>query len=115
MSTINARRKGKRGELDFVKALKHLGFGEARRTQQHSGIGGRIGDVEVPGLKIHFEVKRVAQLNVQKAMDQAERDSKDGFIPVVAHRRDNEPWKLTFYAADLHAFLHTLAEHEAES
>lgn len=44
---------------------------------------------------IHIEVKRVETLNIDKAMEQAIRDSKDGLIPAVFHRKNGKKWKVT--------------------
>lgn len=51
---------------------------------------------DVVGLDyIHIEVKRVQALNLDEAMEQAKRDSKDNQIPVVFHRKNNKKWKAT--------------------
>ena len=44
---------------------------------------------------IHIEVKRVENLNLDKAMEQAIRDAKDGLIPAVFHRKNGKKWKVT--------------------
>ena len=44
---------------------------------------------------IHIEVKRVENLNIDKAMEQAKRDAKDGLIPAVFHRKNGKKWKVT--------------------
>ena len=44
---------------------------------------------------IHIEVKRVENLNIDKAMEQAIRDAKDGLIPAVFHRKNGKKWKVT--------------------
>lgn len=95
---MNSRSKGKRGELELAKVLRDLGF-EARRGQQFSGANGDADVVGLPG--IHIECKRVEQLNVEKALQQAERDSRPGEIPVVMHRANNTEWKATLRLADL--------------
>lgn len=97
MGKINSKRKGKRGELEFSNLCKEHGF-NTRRSQQYSGING---DADVVGLDgVHIEVKRVERLNIEKALQQAERDSKEGEIPIVAHRRNREEWKVTMRAED---------------
>jgi len=95
----NSRSKGKRGELEFVRLCRDEGF-DARRTAQYCGNSGEAADVVgLPG--IHVEVKRVETLNVEKAMQQARRDAgKSGRVPIVAHRRNGEKWKITMDAAD---------------
>ena len=53
-----------------------------------------------------WEVKRVESLNVHKAYEQAKRDARS-LTPVVAHRRNNEDWKVTLNARH---FLELLSE-----
>lgn len=97
MGKINSKRKGKKGELEFSNLCKEHGF-NTRRSQQYSGING---DADVVGLEgIHIEVKRVERLNIDKAMKQSIEDSKEGEIPIVAHRRNREEWLITMKAED---------------
>ena len=101
MGKINSKRKGKRGELEFSNLCKEHGF-NTRRSQQYSGING---DADVVGLDgIHVEVKRVERLNISNAMQQAIRDSKEGEIPIVAHRKNRENWKVTMKLDDWFKF-----------
>jgi hypothetical protein len=93
---VNSRSKGKRGELEFSRLCREHGY-ETRRGQQYCGANGDADVVGLPG--IHIEVKRVERLNIEDAMIQARRDAK-GKIPIVAHRRNNEPWKITMDAKD---------------
>lgn len=93
---MNSREKGKRGELEFAGFLKERGYEEARRGQQFAG-GPESPDVR--GVRgIHFEVKRVENLNLEAAMAQSVRDAAPGSIPVVAHRRNRSAWKITLSA-----------------
>ena len=93
---MNSRQKGARGEREWASVCRDHGYSKARRGQQHSGIEGE----DVVGLPcIHQEVKRVEKLNIEDAMVQARRDAH-GKIPIVAHRRNNECWKVTMDAED---------------
>lgn len=80
--------------------LKEDGF-DVARGQQHVGFakGGKSGTDDVIGLPgVHIEVKLVQQLNVEKAMQQSRDDAKASGTdarPVVFHRRNREPWKVT--------------------
>ena len=95
---MNSRDKGKRGELDLVHALKGYGI-MARRGQQFSGINGDADVIGLPG--IHIECKRVEKgLNLEKALEQSNRDAREGEIPVVMHRRNREQWKVTMSLDD---------------
>jgi len=94
---INSREKGKAGEREFAALCRKHGFENARRGQQFSGIEGK----DVVGLEgIHIEVKRVERLNIEQALQQAEKDKKEGEISIVAHRRNREEWKITMRAED---------------
>ena len=95
---MNSRSKGKRGELELAKVLRDLGY-ETRRGQQFSGANGDADVVGLPG--IHIECERVEQLNVEKALQQAERDKRPGEIPVVMHRANHTEWKATLRLEDL--------------
>lgn len=94
---MNSRAKGKRGELELAGELKKLGF-DARRGQQYNGADGSADVIGVPGL--HIEVKRVENLNIEKAMQQAEGDAKEGETPAVFHRKNREAWKVTMRLED---------------
>lgn len=89
---MNSREKGKRGELELAHELKRFGY-ETRRGQQFSGLEGDADVVGIPGL--HIECKRVEKLNIEKALEQSERDARVGEVPVVMHRRNREGWKVT--------------------
>ena len=101
---MNARQKGARGEREWRDQLREAGY-TARRGQQFSG-GSDSPDVicdELAGV-IHFEVKRVQALNIHAAVEQATRDGA-GKTPVVAHRKNNQPWLVTILAKDFFKLL----------
>lgn len=90
--SVNSRAKGSRGERELSHKLQELGF-KARRGQQFCG---KNGDADVVGLpSIHIECKRVEKLNLDKAMEQAENDAREGEIPTVFHRKDRGKWLVT--------------------
>ena len=94
---INSRDKGKRGELELAHLLSSYGY-KCIRGQQYSGING---DADVVGLDgIHIECKRVENLNLDKAMEQSIRDKRANEIPVVIHRKNRQPWKVTMLLDD---------------
>jgi len=94
---MNSRNKGKRGELELVRALRFRGY-ECRRSQQYAGINN---DADVVGLPwIHIECKRVEKLNLYEAMAQAERDAKPDELPTVMHRKNNSEWLVTMKLDD---------------
>jgi hypothetical protein len=115
---MNSREKGKRGERAWRDELRAQGF-EARRGQQFCGSPDSP-DVICDALPwIHFEVKAVERLNIEDAMNQARRDSretrestggtpvppKETKIPVVAHKRNFCGWLVTMDAETFFKFL----------
>lgn len=89
---MNSRQKGARGERELAELLRAYGY-DARRGQQYSGANG---DADVTGIDgFHIECKRVEQLNIYKAMEQSERDAREGEIPIVCHRKDRKGWLVT--------------------
>lgn len=96
----NSRRKGAGGEREFAILCRNNGYNGVRRTAQYCGNTGEAADVVgLPG--IHVEVKRVEQLNVHKAMEQAVRDSAESDdVPIVAHRKNGKKWLITMRAED---------------
>lgn len=90
---INSRSKGARGERLWRDELRAEGF-TARRGQQFSGSPDSP-DVICEELKnLHMEVKFVQNLNLDKACEQAEKDSR-GKRYIVAHKKNNKAWKVT--------------------
>ncbi len=101
---INSKRKGAAGEREWANFCKEQGY-NVRRTQQYAG--GTEESADCVGLPyIHQEVKRVEKLNIDDAMAQATRDCEKltipvrDNIPIVAHRKNGKPWKVTMWAED---------------
>lgn len=94
---MNSRNKGAEGERELARILKDYGY-PARRGQQYCGANG---DADVVGLpEIHIECKRVEHLNIDAALAQSIRDAEDDEIPVVMHRKNHMPWKVTMLLDD---------------
>jgi Holliday junction resolvase len=90
---INSRQKGKRGERLWRDELRAQGF-TARRGQQYAG-GTESPDVVCEELaNLHQEVKFVANLNLDKACEQAIKDC-GAKKWIVAHKKNNKPWRVT--------------------
>lgn len=89
---MNSKRKGSAGEREAANILKRYGY-DTRRGVQYSGINGDADVVGLPG--IHLEIKRVEKLNLDNAMAQSIRDSREGEIPIVMHRKNRAPWLVT--------------------
>lgn len=94
---MNSRSKGKRGELELSHVLNSHGF-DTHRGQQYSGANG---DADVVGINgLHIECKRSERTSIEDWMKQSESDARDGEMPCVMHRRNNEEWKVTVRLAD---------------
>lgn len=97
---INSRDKGARGERSVAHLFQKAGY-PAERGCQHDG---RTGHADVVGIPhIWVEVKRDQDLNVLKAIEQAERDSSaltEDVLPVAIHRKNREQWKCTMRVLD---------------
>lgn len=96
---MNSRQKGKRVERLWRDQLREAGFLKSFRGQQYCGAAGNADVVcpELPGF--HFEVKGVQNLNVLAAVKQAINDCGKK-TPVLAHKKNNEPWLVTMLASD---------------
>ena len=91
---INSKNKGKTGELEFCKKMREYGY-DIRRSVQYCG-NGENGEADVVGLEyIHCEIKRVERLNIDEAIEQAIRDTKDDKFPAVFHRKNRKSWLVT--------------------
>lgn len=92
-----SREKGKRGEREVAKLLKEHGF-EGRRGQQYCGATGEADVIGLPG--VHIEVKRTEAFHLWDALKQSTFDAREGEIPSVWHRKNNEPWVVILTAED---------------
>lgn len=84
---INSRQKGARFERMLANKLREYGY-DCRRGQQYCGANGDADVIGLPG--IHIEAKAVERLNLYEAIKQAKRDAKDGDIPAVFHKKNNQ-------------------------
>lgn len=95
----NSRAKGAAGERELAALLREAGFKDAKRGQQFSGLQGDADVVDaLPG--VHIECKRVERLNIDDAIEQSERDAKEGEIPAVFHRKNRKKWLVTMRLDD---------------
>lgn len=101
---MNSRAKGVRGERLWRDVLREHGYMSARRGMQFSGSPDSP-DVVCPELKDwFFEVKCVQALNVSQAFDKAKQDAGTK-VPVLAHKKDHQPWLVTISADTFFAML----------
>ena len=95
---LTVKRNGSAGERELANKLKEYGY-NCRRTQQFCGNTGQADDVV--GLNyIHIECKRVERLNIDEAIEQAVRDTKDNKFPTVFHRKNRKDWLVTMKLDD---------------
>lgn len=97
---MNSRAKGKFGELEAAKFLRSLGFA-AKRGQQYHGGPDSPDIVSEDLADIHFEVKRVANLDLatealEQALQQATREKHPHQRAVVLWRPNRKGWRLSF-------------------
>lgn len=96
MGRINSKKKGNLGELEFAKLLTEAGF-PARRSSQYCGQSGEAADNICESLADWFiEVKRVQNLNVEKAFRKAKGEAglKNRKV-LLAHRKNHGEWLVT--------------------
>ena len=88
----NSKAKGKRGEIEAANLLRDLGFKDVRRTAQYNGKEtGSLADlIGIDG--VHIEVKRNEHLNIYEAVEQMQRDAKEGESLLLMMRKNNKPW-----------------------
>ena len=93
-----SQRKGAAGERELTDPLRRAGYPVSWGGNRTYGT---VPDVfGLPG--IHIECKRVEQLNIAKAIEQAARDAErfqDG-SPAVFHRKNKAPWLVTMRLTD---------------
>lgn len=89
---INSRQKGAGGEREFARLVGKRFNVAARRGQQFAGSEESPDVVTELDSLFHFEVKRVENLRLLPALDQAKGDCGELAIPVVAWRKNRKPW-----------------------
>ena len=109
---MNSRNKGAEGERSLAKELRKYGY-DTRRGQQYCGIEGNADVVGVDGL--YIECKRTQQVRDEVFLQQAERDAKEGEIPVVMYRRNHEEWKVTLRLEDFMTIYKSFLQNRTKS
>jgi Holliday junction resolvase len=90
------RNKGAAGERELAALLtEHLGFAVKRNLGQ-----ARDGADDITVQKFRIEVKRQERLQVDKWSEQVEACSQPGEIPVLAYRRNGQPWRICMRLED---------------
>lgn len=96
--TVHAQKKGKRGEVQFCKWLKdNLGIDTERNYNQADGHSADVHTDE-----FIFEVKRREAEDLPTWWHQVaiakKRHKNEALIPVVAFRRNRQPWRFAIPA-----------------
>lgn len=90
MNGRGARNKGARGENELAKILTdELGFVVKRKLGQ-----ARDGADDIQIDKFRIEVKRRERLQIEEWCKQVEACTEEGEVPVVAFRRNGQPWRV---------------------
>lgn len=100
--SVNSRRKGARGELEFIQ--RHLAPfwpGACRNLDQFKDD--KRDCLNVAG--VHWQIKRTESLRVWAAIEQAESEATATDLPVVAFRRNRSRWYCIVDAEELVALL----------
>jgi Holliday junction resolvase len=98
---INSRQKGASYEREVANYLKEKGYTAKRGVQFGFGNAEDNPDVKHSLEDIHIECKRVENLNIIKAMDQAVNDCKGtNKKPTVWHRKNGTKTLVTMKMDD---------------
>lgn len=93
--------------------MEHIG-GKARRSVQYCGrmYDGAGGSADILwDDRVHIEVKANEQLNIDVALDQAKNDAREGQIPLVLHKKNKKPWKVTVDLVDILSLSKIISEY----
>ena len=99
---INSRQKGANGERMWARYLVAHGIKAHRGVQYQGGVDSP--DVVSELTNVHFEVKNTEQFRLHLALKQAKKDAGNK-LPVVAHKKNREPWVICVYADDIMRLL----------
>ena len=95
-----SRDKGLLGEREVKHAFEAGGF----PVRGLEGLGDHL-IVCGFGLTLHVEVKRAEALRMSDWSKQAEAEAPQGTVPILAYRRNREPWRVSLKLEDLIAIL----------
>lgn len=94
---MNSNRKGKMYEREIAKYLRDHGY-DARRGQQYHGGADSPDVIGLPGF--HIEAKRTESFRLYDALRQSQRDAAENEVPIVIHRRNDEPSVVIMFLDD---------------
>lgn len=98
MNGRGRRNKGHSGERELAKLLGgKLGMDIARNLEQPRSGGADL--FGLPGISV--EVKRQEKMNINAWWQQACDQVCSGRVPVLAYRRNHQPWRFVVALCDL--------------
>lgn len=96
MNGRGKRAKGAAGERELAALLsEHLGFVVKRNLGQ-----ARDGADDLTVQQFRIEVKRQETLRIDQWSEQVESCAQPGEIPVLAYRRNGQPWRVCLRLED---------------
>lgn len=102
--SINSRAKGQRGEREIIDLLQPIvdmvTFDKGKKSMllQRNQTQSDRGGYDIVGLPWFApEVKWCEQPNVKDWWRQCTAQAKEGQIPVLFHKSNNNPWKVVMY------------------
>lgn len=99
---LNSRRKGAKGELEFIKQHLHPFWPDACRNLDQFKDDKRD-CLNVAG--VHWQIKRTERLDLWAAIGQANSEAAATDLPVVAFRRNHSSWYCIVEASEMVALL----------
>lgn len=88
---ISSRKKHLRAHEEFAAACRAHGLSHVHCAH------GRLTEDSLP--TISLTITRSERLRLEQAMEQAAANAR-GFLPVLAHRTNRHPWKITMALPD---------------
>lgn len=98
----SSRRKGQRGEREFIALHLAPYWPDAKRNLDQFGDDKRDA-INCAGA--HFQIKRTERLDLWAAIRQAETEAIGNAVPIVAFRRNRSSWYCALRADYLTALL----------
>jgi hypothetical protein len=105
---VNSRRKGARGELEFIQQHLAPHWPDACRNLDQFKADKRD-CLNVAG--VHWQIKRTERLDLWAAIHQAQTEAAANDVPVVAFRRNRSGWNCIVTADELIALLRLKDKH----
>jgi hypothetical protein len=97
---VNGRAKGAAGEREFGRWLEeNLGLQDRPQRNLEQVRSGGADIIDVP--PFNFEVKRCEAIARRKWWVQVVQSCTDGQVPVVAYRKNRQPWRFLISAKNI--------------